>query len=179
MPKPVNFRASYIAPNSTMRKQATVAPQAKLCSVQIKEVRDERDTGKTLSDNAWMHINDGDVTGWIRSGLKTMQSSSFDVTELVEDENKLVLSLQTTLRKAYLSTIATSKASTVVVSYEIADKNNTVKAQGNLRGSDTSINWNGTEQEVNESFNRSLTFVLQQLRDKLSASCHSYTKEAG
>jgi hypothetical protein len=145
----------------------------KVCQLNIVSIKDVRSNHKYLGNLGLRPVYVDDIIEWIKNWIRILEKDGYYVSFNQEDKEKKEKSIdvEIELKKAYIRSIATTKSSSLVLGVRFFKGQNLLN-ELNYRGSDTCINWASSEEEINNSFNRSFSSILTQMRSDIESYCN-------
>ena len=140
---------------------------AELCRVQIAHFTDMRPDSQTMGAMG-AHTVQADTGAWVRSGLESLARDSR--IRFVGTASEADLSIDVELLKAYVMTITVDKASNVALRIRYS-RNGAPQGDALYRGTDTDVNWANGDGETQETLNRALANLLEDVDRDLLARC--------
>lgn len=131
------------------------------CRMHLSGVQDVRADTQSMGTMVERGVHAADSVGWVRSGVKSLDRDprlSFAEPAKVE--------FGITLEKAYIHSMGTEKAATVVLRATYAPNDTQI-----FRGDDNSLNWNNTASETQEGLDAALARALEALDQDIVARC--------
>lgn len=155
--EPVTLGAEYSPPPEDLRSES-LSPS---CIYTIRDLTDLRKNKESLGTLGWTTVLNSDVLLWVKSAFIHRGHKAF-----VKDEarNNIV---DIGLKKAYIRSSSTSKASVVVLVKYDED----LKDIKYFRGSSSSMNWNSSSSEINNSLNTALKNAILKMEASLGSIC--------
>ncbi len=137
------------------------------CNVLVNSITDKRHSRKSFGTSYRYEKFALHVPEWVEAGLLSIKPHHLYMQQATTVENKILMDIE--ILKAYMHHRATSLNANVVlrVKYRLDNKN-----QSKIyRGMDTSLNWAGATNEVEDSMNIAISKVLDEITADISNQC--------
>lgn len=154
-------------------REAGFTDTSGMCTVSVRSIDDVRYPSNSFGSSANFDLFAKSVPIWVRSALASLdgpkrkvllpQTSSSDTTAAT-----LVMSVR--IHKAYVEGLASSKTAHVVLSSKF-ERHEKVLATEFYRGSDTSVNWTGSADEVEHAMNSAMNSILRAMQMDMNRYC--------
>lgn len=144
------------------------------CVVHVKPIEDQREGSPGFGSSSNVDLFAQHLPDWIRSAVGTLDNPKRKVvmptagTAGRADPDDLTMTLR--IHKAYVQTVATSKTVHIVVSNRY-ERGGRVVATEYYRGSETSVNWSGSADEIESAMNRAMNSALVAMRKDIDRYC--------
>ena len=144
------------------------------CSIYVREIDDKRRNKENLGRAASSTVYTNDIIEWIGQGLVSLGGGIYKVVIQKGNSDPVVpdYELSVFLKKAYIHSLSTSKSATLVLAVNYSQEGNDIKSSL-YRGSDTSINWSSSQDEIYGAFNAAFIDLLDDLDKDLIELCRS------
>ena len=149
------------------------ADTSKDCMVYVRSIDDVRNPPSTFGSYSNLDLFAQTVPSWVRSALASLdgpkrkvvlpQSDSGDTTA-----DPLVMFVR--IHKAYVERLASSRTAHIVLSSSY-ERHGKVLATEFYRGSDTSVSWTGSADEVEHAMNSAMNSILSAMRIDIDHYC--------
>lgn len=153
---------------------AATDPAAGDCVVYVRPIEDQRDGGPGFGSSGNVDLFALHLPDWVKSAVGSLDSPKRKVvmpaaaTAASADQDDLTMTVR--IHKAYVQTIATSKTVHIVLSNQYERSGRLVGTQY-YRGSDTSVNWSGSADEVEAAMNTAMSSALVAMRRDIDRYC--------
>lgn len=139
------------------------------CGIYLEKVDDLRSDKQDMGNIAGNPVSAADMIGWVKSSVSQLRRDGYRIDDQRASGDDLTIDVE--LLKAYMLSITTSKSAVLVVRviYKRADA--TVLTSRVYRGTDTSMDWAGTEGETNSAFQRAAAQVLSIVQPDMHDYC--------
>jgi hypothetical protein len=131
------------------------------CRIQLSGVQDVRADTHSMGIMFQRGVHSADSVGWARSGIDSL---SRDPRISFGEPAKVVFGID--LAKAYISSLTTEKAATVVLRANYAPNDTQI-----FRGDDNSLNWVNGEGETQAGLDAALARAIEALDQDIVARC--------
>ena len=144
------------------------------CSFNIVSIEDKRRNKNHLGRVSRNLIVDEDIHQWLKSGFLSLQDNGFTVMSQNKDmpfeKNFIKLSIQ--LKLAYAHTLSTSTSANIVLKIIYENREGFIQTKL-YRGNYTDINWFGSQNETNDSFNHAFQEILDSVSSDMEMICNN------
>ena len=156
------------------RYEATDTSSATPCKIYVAEIEDKRRNKKNLGRASTSTVYTKDIIDWIGQGLVSLGGGRYKVVIQKENSEPVVpdYKISVFLKKAYIHSLSTSKSATLVLAVNYSQEGDDIKSSL-YRGSDTSINWSSSQNEIHGAFNAAFIDLLDDLDKDLIELCRS------
>ncbi len=144
------------------------------CVVQVRPIEDQREGSPGFGSSANVDLFAQHLADWVRSAVGTLDSPKRRVvmptagTAGRADQDDLAMTVR--IHKAYVQSVATSKTVHIVLSNQY-ERGGRMVATEYYRGSDTSVNWSGSADEVESAMNKAMNSALVAMRKDIDRYC--------
>lgn len=159
------------------RYETTDTSSATPCKIYVAEIDDKRRNKKNLGRAATSTVYTKDIIDWIGQGLVSLGSGRYKI--VIQKENSEPVEpvvpdykISVFLKKAYIHSLSTSKSATLVLAVNYSQEGEDIRSSL-YRGSDTSINWSSSQDEIHGAFNAAFIDLLDDLDKDLIELCRS------
>jgi len=154
-------------------RQAPSAGGGAGCLVNVLAIEDKRDSASSFGSSANFEQFANNVPDWVKSAVKSLDGHGRKV--VISDPgtgtaSPDALAVTVRIHRAYVHGMVTSRTSQVVLSnqYERAGK---VLGTQFYRGSDTSVSWSSSPEEVEGGMNAAMNVALAAMSKDLDRYC--------
>ena len=139
------------------------------CGIILEGISDRRHNKNSFGSSWNFEEFAKHVPQWIKTGL-----SNLETTNIRPSSNENHISMRVDILKAYTHLRATAKNANLVlrVHFSQPDKQDFSKI---YRGTDTSINWNTSPEEIESAMNSAFSIILNDISTDLTTSCLANT----
>ncbi len=156
------------------RFESTGSISSSPCKIYVAQIEDKRLNRQNLGRAASSTVYTKDIIDWIGQGLVSLGGGIYKVV-IPKENSEPVMSdykISVFLKKAYIHSLSTSKSATLVLAVNYSQKGDDIK-YSLYRGSDTSINWSSSQDEIHGAFNAAFIDLLDDLDKDLIELCRS------
>jgi len=156
------------------RYETTDTSSATPCKIYVAEIEDKRRNKKNLGRASTSTVYTKDIIDWIGQGLVSLGGGRYKVVIQKENPEPVVpdYKISVFLKKAYIHSLSTSKSATLVLAVNYSQEGEDIRSSL-YRGSDTSINWSSSQDEIHGAFNAAFIDLLDDLDKDLIELCRS------
>jgi hypothetical protein len=153
------------------------ADTSKACVVYVRSVDDVRNPASTFGSYSNLDLFAQTVPSWVRSALVSLDGPKRKVVLAQTDSrdttaDSLVMFVR--IHKAYVERLASSKTAHIVLSSRFERHGKTLATEF-YRGSDTSVSWTGSADEVENAMNSAMNSILGPIRMDMERYCADRT----
>lgn len=144
----------------TSEAQLSPLAGARACPFSLTEIVDKRgieDLGQVIG----ARVDGKGFNHWLTNGIHAIPGHTAGAAPV---------SLKIEILKAHIHAISTHKSANVILRVQATDQSNTQTTKI-YRGVDGSMNWSGSESEIQNAFDRALADLQQQISNDLSRLC--------
>ena len=167
---PVNATNDFALPRPS---SAAIAPELKGCKLAVGEIKDARADPATIGFIGSRPVRGpGNPQAWIGNVLAGLSSYGLNVEYPASDVPATELVAKATLMTAWVSSVATAKTGSVVINVRFSRGDAVVK-DANYRGAVSSVDWWGSDSEIQGMIDDALTQIVDAVSHDLVSLCPS------
>jgi hypothetical protein len=143
------------------------------CSVYVRRIEDQRDSVEGFGSSPNLELFARHVPDWVKSAVTSLESTQGKVVALTDGsarQDGLVVTVR--IHKAYIHNMATSRTAHVVLSNQYEGGGRMLGTEV-YRGSDTSVNWSNSADEVEAAMNTAMNLALAAMGKDVDRYCRS------
>jgi len=168
---PLVLTNEYNGPNKNYLKKESAPAESIQCRLNVLKIEDQRNNKETMGKMGLQYVYYNNFVEWLGNGFNSLNNNGFvtfvDQEYVHENED---IDMAVVVKKAYIRNTSSSKISTLVL--DVSYFNNDEALGKNIyRGSHTSVNWTGSESEVKEAFDISLSQILSEISADVLSYC--------
>ena len=152
------------------RKEASTAVAGN-CAVYVRRVEDQRDSVEGFGSSPNLELFARHIPDWVKSAVTSLDSAKGKIVALSdgsERQDGLVVTVR--IHKAYVHNMATSRTAHVVLSNQY-ESGGRVLGTEVYRGSDTSVIWSSSADEVEAAMNTAMNLALVAMGKDVDRYC--------
>lgn len=156
------------------------AKVANACVVYVRAIEDQRGDASSFGPSPNFQVFALHVPDWVRDAIASLDRPGRKITLAKSaDESAPTDALSVTVRihKAYVEGMATSKSTQIVLSNQY-ESGGRVLGTSFYRGSDTSVNWANSPDEVEAGMNSAMNVALAAIGKDMDRYCASRETQA-
>lgn len=165
--QPIGLSSQFDPPSRASYASGKAAAPAEACRIRIAQFVDMRPDSQSMGAIGVRTVH-ADTGAWVRSGIESLARDPR--IQFVGATSEADLSIDVELLKAYVMSMTVDKSSNVALRIRYARKG---AAQGDAlyRGTDTDVNWANGDGETQQSLNRALANLLEDVDQDILARC--------
>jgi hypothetical protein len=165
---PVNATNDYAPPRPS---SSTIVSKLKGCKIAVTEIKDSRADPTTIGFIGLRPVRGpGNPQAWIGNVLSGLNTYGLDVEYPASDAPPTELVAKATLVTAWVSSIATAKTGSVVLNVRFS-RGDTLVKEANYRGAESSVDWWGSDGEIQGMIDDAMTQILEAMSHDLVNLC--------
>ena len=146
--------------------EAATPPPSTECMVRVRPIQDQRDNAgfgsPTNLDLFAQHLPE-----WVQSAVTTLVSANEKA-----DSDPESLTMTVRIHKAYVQSLVTSRTTHIVLSNQY-ERGGRIIGTEYYRGSDTSVAWSNSADEIEVAMNTAMSAALTAMRKDIERYCHA------
>jgi hypothetical protein len=156
--------------------EAATEAAAGECVVYVRRIEDQREGSPGFGSSANFEQFALHLADWVKSAVRTLESPKRKVimptagTAGSASQDGLTMTVR--IHKAYIHNLATSKTAHIVLSNQYEHGGRVVGTEY-YRGSDTSVNWSNSADEVESAMNTAMNSALVAMRKDIDRYCRN------
>ena len=150
-----------------------MTPELKDCKLAVAEIRDARADPTMIGFIGSRPVRGpADPRAWIGNVLAGLKAYGLDVAYPASEVSPTGLVAKATLVPAWVSSVATAKTGSVVLKVRFS-RGDAVLKEAYYRGAESSVDWWGSDAEIQGMIDDSLTQIVDAMSHDLASLCHS------
>ena len=148
------------------------------CSVYVRRIEDQRDSVEGFGSSPNLELFARHIPDWVKSAVTSLESTQGKVVALTDGnarQDGLVVTVR--IHKAYIHSMATSRTAHVVLSNQYEGGGRVLGTEV-YRGSDTSVNWSNSADEVEAAMNTAMNLALAAMGKDVDRYCKRLSSQS-